>query len=365
MTLARRILLPPLAAAVFLAGCSAASPQAAPFSVQESGGSLAESLYELICAAPEEVFGPKPTSENFHDATRRIALECKSTVPERANAGRTVEAFSRCFFSRLGFCANPALHSPDALFPHDVASAGRGSCLAVSGLYMAAAEHLGLPVHGVLVPGHFFIRFDDGRTRFNIETLHAGRRFSDGWYAERYRVPRNSACYLRNLAPEEVGAVFWFNAGNTARSAGNYDFARSAYMKAIAVLPGFAEAHGNLGLLLAETGDVEGALVELRAAAALNPLDPAAHLNLGALLWRSGSLNEAAAACRKGLSLAPRHPELLCSLGVLRLQQGRTREAVTLLRRAAAIRPSYELAEKALEEALKRRKYPVEQPQNQ
>ena len=59
--------------------------------------------------------------------------------------------------------------NPDDLFLHSVMDNKRGYCLSLSILYLAIGERLGMPLYGVVVPGHFFVRYDDGNIRFNIE----------------------------------------------------------------------------------------------------------------------------------------------------------------------------------------------------
>lgn len=59
---------------------------------------------------------------------------------------------------------------------------GQGNCLSTTTLFAVVAQRLGLPVHAVLVPGHAFARYDDGKARINIETTDRGAELTDGWY---------------------------------------------------------------------------------------------------------------------------------------------------------------------------------------
>src|SRR5205823_13318274 len=56
-----------------------------------------------------------------------------------------------------------------------VLGARRGSCLGLGALYLIVAERIGLPLDGVRVPGHFFVRTRGSSPR-NIELLHRGER---------------------------------------------------------------------------------------------------------------------------------------------------------------------------------------------
>lgn len=61
----------------------------------------------------------------------------------------------------------------------------KGNCLATSTLYVLIGERLDLPIHMVVVPGHAFVRWDDGTVRRNIETTSGGEMISDADYLYR------------------------------------------------------------------------------------------------------------------------------------------------------------------------------------
>jgi tetratricopeptide (TPR) repeat protein len=75
----------------------------------------------------------------------------------------------------------------------------QGNCLATSTLYVLVADALSLPIKPVMVPGHIFVRWDDGTVRRNIETTAKGEHLSDDEYL-----------YRDNPAdPADVAALGW------------------------------------------------------------------------------------------------------------------------------------------------------------
>ncbi|MGQ0722192.1 MAG: tetratricopeptide repeat protein [Candidatus Eiseniibacteriota bacterium] len=127
----------------------------------------------------------------------------------------------------------------------------------------------------------------------------------------------------------------------------------------------------NLGVMLEQEGDLEGAIAEYRAAAAEHPEDPRVGLNLGSLLSRLGRSDEAAREfdrvmaispelaprvhwvagigaiqtrewteaihhLREVLRLDPHHPDAGFALGSVYLSAGRFEEAVAVLEPLAA-----------------------------
>jgi len=65
----------------------------------------------------------------------------------------------------------------------------KGNCLSTSTLYVLAGEALGLPIKMVLVPGHAFVRWDDGKEQINIETTNRGCCIPNTEYLSRWSQP--------------------------------------------------------------------------------------------------------------------------------------------------------------------------------
>ena len=87
-------------------------------------------------------------------------------------------------FNELGFKTISHADDPNDLFLHSVMDGRQGYCLSLSMLYLALGERLGLKLYGVVVPGHFFVRYESGRTRFNIETTSNGASPPDEHYLQ-------------------------------------------------------------------------------------------------------------------------------------------------------------------------------------
>ncbi len=81
--------------------------------------------------------------------------------------------------------------------------------------------------------------------------------------------------------------------------------ARTAYEKAIELDGTHADAHVNLGRLMHEAGDIEGALAHYRAALASRSDDATAAFNLGVALEDLGNLREALAAYDRASGIDP------------------------------------------------------------
>ncbi|HJT77032.1 MAG TPA: tetratricopeptide repeat-containing glycosyltransferase family protein, partial [Gemmataceae bacterium] len=102
---------------------------------------------------------------------------------------------------------------------------------------------------------------------------------------------------------------------------------------------GFAKAHYNLGVALAQQGKHDEAAAALRLALAAQPDYPAARYSLGNLLRERGRKEEAAASYREALRGRPDYGEAYNNLGLTLTELGRHAEAAVLLDQAVRLRP--------------------------
>ncbi len=81
--------------------------------------------------------------------------------------------------------------------------------------------------------------------------------------------------------------------------------ARAAYREAVALMPDYAEAHANLGLVHMLTGDLKGAVSRQLEAIRLKPDLAEAHYNLGNVYSRRRRYAEAVLSYREAIRLKP------------------------------------------------------------
>ena len=80
-----------------------------------------------------------------------------------------------------------------------------------------------------------------------------------------------AAGLLERAAANEAPASVWFDLGLARQDLHNYSAAASAYRRAIQLKPDYAEAALNLGTVLQETGDLDGAMRAYSCAYRLRP----------------------------------------------------------------------------------------------
>lgn len=252
---------------------------------------------------------------------------------------RAVPVINQYLFEELGFQTISHADDPNDLFLHSVMDRRQGYCLSLSILYLAIAERLGLDVYGVVVPGHFFVRYESGRTRFNIETTSNGASPPDEHYRTKFNVPeggRNSI-YMKNLNKRQSLGCFFNNLGNVYSEIGDVNTAMLALERAVTINPGLSESRANLGNIYLQKNRVKDAIGQYQVALDLNPGDPKTYNNLGNAYMAVEQLNAAGSAYRQATQLDPNFVDAYRNMALLLTRQEHYSQALSQLNQALAL----------------------------
>jgi len=155
------------------------------------------------------------------------------------------------------------------------------------------------------------------------------------------RLAEAEAIYRQVLAefPDHADALHLL--GVLAGQAGHTDRAIDLIGRAIAINPGIAQYHGNLGESYRRLGQLEHALDSLSRAIELRPDLADAHFNLGHVLWLKFRAGEAMAALRRAIELRPNHSDAYYALGNLLEEEGRHEEAIAAFTQRIRLKPEH------------------------
>lgn len=134
---------------------------------------------------------------------------------------------------------------------------------------------------------------------------------------------------------------------------GQFEQAAKAYRKVLALQPGLAEVHCNLGSALEARGDSEQAKAAFEQALVLAPNLASAHFNLGNLYRKQKQWDAAAACYRQAVKNDPRFAPGHNNLGLVLLELGRPADAITCFREAVALKVPFASAYANLGSALR------------
>ena len=141
-----------------------------------------------------------------------------------------------------------------------------------------------------------------------------------------------------------VCAEALFEEGNKHMSAGDVREAEILFREAVRLVPDFAEACANLGLLLDQGGLLAEAEIQYLHAITLNPNLGKTHSNLGVLLANQKRFEEAESAYRRALELTPDSPVAWSNLGAMQACRKNEEKAELSYRTAIELDPDYKPA---------------------
>jgi tetratricopeptide (TPR) repeat protein len=253
---------------------------------------------------------------------------------------KAVAVINEYLFDELGFKPIPDANDPNDLFLHSVIDRKRGYCLSLSILYLSLGERLGLPLYGVVVPGHFFVRYDDGQVRFNIEATSKGGYADDEHYINKFKVPKgNNGIYMVNLNKIQTLGCFFNNLGNSYNEVGDTEQAMLALERAVEINPTLAESRMNLGNIYLKKDRIEDAIHEYEAALEIDPDNAKVHNNLGNAYTKRGRLNDAISQYMRSVELEPDFTEAYKNLANAYCEQEKFGQAASQLRQAIILEP--------------------------
>lgn len=246
---------------------------------------------------------------------------------------RAIPVINEYLFKEQGFKSISEANDPNSLFLHTVMDKKEGYCLSLSILYLSIGERLGLPLYGVVVPGHFFVRYDDGHVRFNIETTSNGGTAPDEHYRQKFNVPtlNNGSIYLKNLTKIQTLGCFFNNLGNSYSDVGDMESALQAFERAVEINPTLSESRANLGNVYLKKGQIRQAISEYLEALRINPVDPKTHNNLGNAYTQRGSFGYAISEYQRAIELDPNFVDGYKNLAIVYSKQKRYSLAVSAL----------------------------------
>jgi tetratricopeptide (TPR) repeat protein len=144
------------------------------------------------------------------------------------------------------------------------------------------------------------------------------------------------------LRAEPGNAALWYLAGAVSKAQSHLVDAEQCWRRAIALAPGFPEAHHDLAVLLHEGNRIVEAIAIYRVAVRLAPEQVQMLNNFGAALAKLGQLDEAVQCFSRAVALSPQYAKAHHNLGRALANLGRFEQAHRSLETAIQFAPQDE-----------------------
>jgi len=348
----KKILLIAFCTTLLITAASAGANR--PLANENKTGLYARSIEQVLRLSPDDIdlatavliiseqWSDNVQGRKYQTMIDDMAAELRKRLDEKTIPlnHQAIPVINDYLFNELGFKSDSDSNNPDNLFLDTVLDNKRGYCLSLSVLYLAMGERLGLPLYGVVVPTHFFVRYDDGRVRFNIEATSKGGYANDKHYIDKFKIPPgNSGIYLQNLDKRQTLGCFFNNLGNSYSSAGNTKMALAAFETAVEINPLLPESRTNLGNIYLKLERTDDAISQYKAALEINEDDSKTHNNLGNAYLKKGSFDDAVSEYSRSIRLESNFVDAYKGLAYAYSKQDMFSQALSSLKDAAVLAP--------------------------
>ena len=279
------------------------------------------------------------------DVTRYLALndamagELAQMLEGVSGAEARLKTMASVIYEQWGFGRSDVL-PPDVFVGFDeVLDQKQWNCFGLTMLYVTLGARTGTPMRMVAGRGHVFAQAD-GEPAFFVETTARGELHeSKDYLLQLLPFPCLSIDDYVTLNAHETIAVLLAQTGLAQQHQKRTSIARDCFANALRFNPNDAEAHGGLGFLALESGQIDEAIRSFRKAVEVNPRFREGYGGLTTALYARGNLPGAAQANRKAFEACPDDPKSVFNLAQIVYEQGNLDEAIDLYKRYTALAP--------------------------
>ncbi|MCH8156874.1 MAG: SUMF1/EgtB/PvdO family nonheme iron enzyme, partial [Nitrospinae bacterium] len=275
---------------LFTSVATAASPDDVEIRLQAIFSEKAESidLTETLLLISQD-WNPSLDTAPLRAELDRLTESARKRLHTDSSAKETVDVLREVIHREGGYRYTEQVDAqgiplnPDELFLHGMLKTKRGYCMNLSLLYLILGERLNLPLYGVGLPNHFFVRYESGTERINIEATELGATFPDSFYENRFglKFGPETPFFTQSLNKKQTLGAYLSNVG-MAHYRNSQTQKAIFYLKlATGINPSSIEAHNNLANIHGETGQHALAVQHYQQALRADPNSAATLFNLG------------------------------------------------------------------------------------
>ena len=185
--------------------------------------------------------------------------------------------------------------NPEELFLHGLLNTQKGYCMNLSLLYLILGQKLELPLYGVALPNHFFVRYEKEGLRINIETTERGASYPDSFYQKRFGTSENNinSYFMKNLNARQTLGAYFSNVGMVYYQNQKPERAIFYLGLSTSINPQSIDAQNNLANIYSEQKQPQLAIKHYNLALKAEPENTSTLFNLGLVFQEIGDSTQA------------------------------------------------------------------------
>jgi len=258
-------------------------------------------------------WGPTLNEAALRSEIDQLVAGVKKQLRPESTAQETVDILRQVIHHEKGYRYTDQVDNqgmpvnPDELFLHGMLESKRGYCMNLSLLYLIVGDRLNLPLYGVGLPNHFFVRYDSGSDHINIESTELGTSLPDSFYENKFglKFDAKTPFFTHNLNKKQTLGAYLSNVGMVYYKNSRPQKAIFYLQPATKINPLSIEAHNNLANIYAETGQKELAIDQYQKALVADPNSLPTLFNLGLTYVDLGNRDKAIEAFLQVTQIEP------------------------------------------------------------
>jgi|DewCreStandDraft_4_1066084.scaffolds.fasta_scaffold03008_11 tetratricopeptide (TPR) repeat protein len=274
----------------------------------ENNFNFTKTIIKISC-----IFDPTANEQWIRNQINFMANNLKQRIGNEANPDLIIEIFNDYFFNieKLAFDENfndkKNLSYSQLIKFNSIQNAlitKKSICLTISLIYLMLGDILNLPLYGVLIPGHIYVRYkENGKSSINIETTLKGYEYYGYMNMFGLDIYKDKNSYGKELNKFQTIGAYLNNLGSFLLSVGELQKAEILFKKSIKYLPLISEPYMNLGILYEQINKPEAALTNYLKSIEINPDNDFVLTQIGIIFYNQNRFIKAQEFLEKAIKI--------------------------------------------------------------
>jgi len=288
-----------------------------------------------------KILNPDIDISYYEEYISKVAASIREKIQEETNPQKKISILTSILHNTYGFTIpdKPSeVTGPEYGMIDLVLKEKKGNCLGLVSLYLMIADKLNLPIEAQTISSHILLVYDDGKTKFYIETTTLGTIHDNiedlKSHGKELSFQNIGGRDLRPFGKKKLIADLFYNSGLILEKRGYTNKSIEAYKMALRFNNNHDDAYRAWGDVLNQKKDYKNAIDKFKKAISINPNNDAAYTNMGLALNNLERFNEAISKFEIASRVNPNNAHTYLNWGIALLCTGEYNKAKIKLNRA-------------------------------